>query len=307
MICLIALIVFGVLGIFSATHRQLAKEAFDCVFKKLTFRKCETGLDTRLKSKVTGKLIRKSPKIARLVYKHFEVLSWSFIILFTLSTVYVGIGGYNYYLYGNCNGPSEEGFCIFDPSGENTKTTALQNEKSCPLHPPNPKDLTLANVDLSSFPVYDRDAENSVVFIGCYACPYTREAYPTIRKLLEKDDVNFIFVHFPVKGETDYLSTILNAVYQMDKQKFIRFNDELFNLDPLLIKDKNAINEIIEDIGLNPQIVLEYAQSDEIVSLTNKQNEELQKMGIYGTPTVFVNEKAVVGPKPYRVYKRLLK
>ena len=33
MICLIALIIFGVLAIFSASYRPLAKEAFDCVLR----------------------------------------------------------------------------------------------------------------------------------------------------------------------------------------------------------------------------------------------------------------------------------
>jgi len=31
------------------------------------------------------------------------------------------------------------------------------------------------------------------------------------------------------------------------------------------------------------------------------------KTGVYGTPTVFVNGEPIVGPKPYRVYERLLK
>ena len=49
MACLIALIIFGIMGIFSASHRALAKEAFICVFKRVTFRPCDTGFKEKIK------------------------------------------------------------------------------------------------------------------------------------------------------------------------------------------------------------------------------------------------------------------
>jgi len=33
----------------------------------------------------------------------------------------------------------------------------------------------------------------------------------------------------------------------------------------------------------------------------------VDKTGFYGTPTIFINGKAFVGPKPYRVYAIALK
>lgn len=120
MICLIALIVFGFLAIFSATHRPLAKEALDCVLRKTTFRPCKTNLDQRLRSQFTGMIMKRSPKLAGFTFKYFTILSWIFVLLLTLSTVYSGIGIYNYVKYGNCNGPHNAAFCIFNPvdSGE---------------------------------------------------------------------------------------------------------------------------------------------------------------------------------------------
>jgi len=306
MICVIALIVFGILGIFSATHRAVAKEAFDCVFRKITFRKCETRLDVRLKSQITGKIIKLSPKSAKFIYKHFEVISWIFLILFIVSFVNVAIGGYNYYLYGNCNGPQEEGFCIFDPLGSNSKVSNFNHSASCAADPPNPTFVTAGHIDTSLFPNYDRGADNEVIFVGCYGCPYTREAYPTIRKLLERDDVNSVFVHVPAKEKTGMMSNYLNCVYEIDKQKFIKLNDALFDIEVEKVTDENEILKLIEEVGLDKEAVKECSLSEEIINLTSSQISELEKTGIYGTPTVFVNGNAVVGPKPYRVYKRLL-
>jgi len=110
MICLIAFVVFGILGIFSATHRKIAFEAFECVFLKIQLKPCTSALDKRLKSQITGKLLKKNPKLAKFTFNHFEAISWAFTIITILSLVYSAIGFYNYMEYGNCNGEgSQEG------------------------------------------------------------------------------------------------------------------------------------------------------------------------------------------------------
>lgn len=309
MICILALIVFGILGIFSATHRKIAFEAFDCVFRRLTIRKCTSGLDKRLKSQITGKLMKRSPKIARFAYKNFELISWAFTILLILSIAYSAIGGYNYYIYGNCNGPNDESFCIFDPLGNNNKfSEATVVDASCSIDTTNEKkQLTLHNISTESFPRINRNAENDIVVIGCYACEYTRETYSTIKKLQERNDVNFVFAHLPVKEDAHFVSNILNCINEADDKMFIEFNDKMFLADPMTIKDENGILEIVEEIGMNKEDIMQCSHTERIQNLTQFQISEIQKTGIYGTPTVFINGEGVVGPKPYRVYKRLLK
>lgn len=114
MICVIALIVFSILSIFSVRYRSLTKEAFDCVFRKVTFRKCRTNLDERIRGQVSGKLIRRNPAIGRIVFKHFSIISWIFVIITIVSLLLVVNSGYNWVRYGNCNGQGSEEFCIFD-------------------------------------------------------------------------------------------------------------------------------------------------------------------------------------------------
>ena len=117
MICLLSLIVFGVLAIFSAGYRPLAKEAFDCVFRRVTLRKCQSGLDVRFKSKIVGKLMNKSPKLARGVHKNFEIISWFFVIIFFVSLAFSANAVYNIVVYDNCYGPdAEPGTCMFVPN-----------------------------------------------------------------------------------------------------------------------------------------------------------------------------------------------
>ena len=119
MICLIAMIVFGIMAIFSASHRPIAKEAFDCVFRRITLRKCQSGLDVKLKSKLVGTLMRKNSGLAKPVYKYFEVVSWLFVVLFFVSLFFSAQAVYNLAIYDNCNGPNADPeTCIFTPNAE---------------------------------------------------------------------------------------------------------------------------------------------------------------------------------------------
>ena len=111
MFCLIALIVFSILGIFSATHRQLAKEAFDCVLRRITLRPCNTGFDKKIKGKVIGKLLNKSPKLAKGVHRFWEQISWALVILFFVSMFFSGKSAYNLIKYKTCD-PANPQNCI---------------------------------------------------------------------------------------------------------------------------------------------------------------------------------------------------
>ncbi len=122
-ICVIALVVFGVLGIFSARYRALSAEAFDCVFRKVTFRPCATNLDQRIRAKIVARIFTRSPKMAGLVRRNFEPLSVAFVILTMASGVLAAQAGYNIYKYGTCT-PSDPGACVFAPANSNNNPTS---------------------------------------------------------------------------------------------------------------------------------------------------------------------------------------
>ncbi len=112
-VCLAALVIFAVLGIFSAKYRRWAKEAFGCVARRLTLRPCEAGLNQRIRAKLTGKLLRRAPKLARFTHKYFEPISWVFTIILFVSLFLTANGLYNLAVYGSCDPHSET--CIFNP------------------------------------------------------------------------------------------------------------------------------------------------------------------------------------------------
>lgn len=116
-LCVIALVVFGVLGIFSVRHRKVAAEAFDCVTRMVTLRPCTTKLDERIKAKVVAKAFKRSPGAAALLNRHFEAFSWAFLILTFASFGYTAYGAYNLITIGTCDPIS--GACVFSQIGGN--------------------------------------------------------------------------------------------------------------------------------------------------------------------------------------------
>lgn len=123
--CLIALIVLVVLSIFSVKYRILAKEAFDCVFRRITLRPCHVGFKQKVKVAVSSWFLKKNEKIGGFVFRRFEILSWVFVVLFTLTVIYVSWSVYIYAKYGSCN-PEEPQNCVVNqliPLSGTTTTT----------------------------------------------------------------------------------------------------------------------------------------------------------------------------------------
>src|SRR3989344_7641011 len=113
--CIVGIVVFGILGVFSGKYRTYFKEAIRCVGRQMTLRKCDTDFDNKMKSKITAKLLKRSPTAARFVYKRFSVISWIFILLMFWSIGTTGLAVYNAAAYGNCNGAESTEFCLFNP------------------------------------------------------------------------------------------------------------------------------------------------------------------------------------------------
>jgi predicted DsbA family dithiol-disulfide isomerase len=305
MICIIAFVVLSILGIFSATHRALAKEAFDCVLRRITLRPCTTGFNEKIKAQILGKVLIRSEIAARFLNKHFELFSWLLFFTMIASLFWTGKGLVNFYMYGSCNGLNKSGFCALDPKGENNKVS--QAGGSCAAGEGDESKVTLEGVDLSLFPTQNTGSKDEVILIGCYSCDYTRKAYPLVKKLISENDVNYTFAHYPVKEETLYLLPIGYCAYKQDQNKFWQLNDKLFSSEKSDIARREFVDTLLKDIGYDLDAINSCSNSPETNTAVVERRIQLEKTNIYGTPLVFINDKGLVGPKPYRVYERILK
>jgi thiol-disulfide isomerase/thioredoxin len=305
MFCIIAFVVLAILGIFSASNRELAKEALDCVLRRVTLRPCNTGFDEKMKAKILGVVITRSETAAMVLNKNFEVFSWVFFVMMLGSSIWTVRGFYLFYTTGSCNGLNSSAFCVFDPTGKNNQVTNISN--SCKITPTTEAGVSLTGVSLAKMPVLDLGGADKVVFVGCYHCDYSRLAYPMIWDLVNKFKVNFTFFNYPVKEPTDYFTKLSTCAYQQDQDKFWKFNDVLFSGEKTNLDNDAYIQKTLVDNGYDPGKIKACVNAPETETLVKSQMSEVMKTGFYGTPTVFINGKAMIGPKPYRVYAINLK
>ncbi|MBW2987031.1 DsbA family protein [Candidatus Woesearchaeota archaeon] len=306
MICIIAAIVFGVLAIFSASFRPLAKEAFDCTFRLVTFRKCKTNLDDRIKGKIVGKLMKKSPLTAGLVFKYFNVLSVIFVILFFASLAYTGYSTYNYIQYGNCYGPEDTGgFCIFNAL-EGEHFSELQKVYDGEIIPP----------DVDDDPgIGPEDAPVTIIEFGCYSCPYTRDAQPVVNEILEQYEgkIRYVFRDFPIEqlhGSASVHSEAANCALEQGQDKFWEMHEKIFDEQEACgggnVHPDDHIVDAAQRIGLNMLLFHQCMNSHKYMEEIEKDFDEGIKAGVSGTPTFFINGRTIIGPKPIKAFQKII-
>ncbi len=291
-ICIVALVVFSVMGIWSAKYRRLAKEALRCAAKMITFRPCDVGLETRIKTKVTSKLMR-VPTMARFFYKHFKTLSIIFTVAFFLSIAGVIYGIYNYAAFGNCNGPQSDGFCIYNAASQ--------------LITMSPRDIVIGSHPIRGNP----NANLTIIEFACLQCRYSKAAEPTVEQLLNdySGRVNLAFFFFPLPQHLHGRMAATAAYCAGEQGKFWEYHDLLFQLQDSFSNNETDVQAIATIDGAAQQVGLNMTQFNACID-SDRAKQKVQsdidlgnRLGIAGTPTFFIGGDKITGPQPYSEFQ----
>lgn len=299
-LCWIALPVFAILGIFSAKYRKLAVESLECLFKTATFQRCRSGLDDRIKSQITGKLLKFSPSTARFFYKNYKIFSLIILVLFVWSAWVSAVGVYNYIEYGNCNGPDSDAFCILDPTGENSATCEIPNSVS------GNGELVSPRPDPNAPTIGNKDAELTIIEFGCYVCPYTNDAEETVQKVLDYYDgrVNLQFIVYPLPGHEFSYESSMASKCAAEQDKYEEYHRALFEQDMQFSNE--TFSAIASELGMDVE-KFDFCMSNKTYASEIEKDKALAiSAGVKGTPTFFVNDQAIVGPKPFKTFKTVI-
>lgn len=301
-LCLLALPIFAILGIFSIKYRKLTLDALDCIFRTVTLRKCKSDLDSRIRADLTGKVLKLSPKTASFFYKHYRIISWLILVVF-LWSIYAGsVGFYNYMNYGNCNGPESTGFCLLDPTGQNSKVSEIdtvnQGEMVYPVLEDD--DPIISSETGTEKPVI------TMIEFGCYACPYTKKAEPIVKEVLDhyKGKVNLQFKTFFIPRHNMSYMIALASNCAIEQGKYPEFHKLAFEMQENMTN--STLGYIAEISGMDK------AKFDDCVK-TEKYKNEVEgdalagiHAGVVGTPTFFINRQKIVGPKPFKTFRKII-
>ena len=300
-ICIAAAIILGILGLFSAKYRPLAKEAFSCAFRTLTLRKCDSNLEQRMKAGLAGFTSKISPKLGQFTFKHFSALSTLFVLLMFLSSASLVWGVWNFYQYGNCNGPESTDFCIFDPTATGSQGFSRLSGAQSLQQPLNQEGIGYGDLN-SSVIVYE---------YGCYLCPYTKKAEAVVQqlKLEYSNKVHFIFKVFPLPIHNQSFDAAKAAYCGKDQNKYWEMREQLFNLqDSCRSPDANAVifSQIAANLDLNAKEFDLCMQSLDLNHTVQNLYNEAVQIGVYGTPTFFVGNQSFVGNVTYDQLKQAI-
>lgn len=320
MICFLALIAFALLSVFSAKHRPLARAAFDCVFRRVTLRPCDTGLDEQVKSGIVAALLARSPPVAKFVNRHFEAISWAFTLLFLLSTALMLQGLYNFVLYGTCDPANPSAFCPYRDLLGGGSTAAPDISSLVPIARP----IGI----VSGVPFTPEGSVVEVTEVGCFSCPYTKRAEEGVRQLLAQRgaQIHFTFVPFPLPTHNNSRLMALAALCAADARSAApavpasvsenlpetsgsrALRAALFaHQDAIVAQGMPALIAAAQSSGQPPAFYACLNASERLYGpYLDARIAEAKATKLFGTPTFFIGGKPLVGPVTYEQLSKAL-
>jgi len=130
-------------------------------------------------------------------------------------------------------------------------------------------------------------ASVTIIVFSDYLCPFCEALEPILHQVLEKYpiDVKLVDKLCPVH---DFSREAVAAAYAAwDQGKFWEFHDQLFNNQ--LVLNKPTITEIAKKLNLDLERFNKKMKDPAIDTLIEQDMADVSRLGITGTPTVYIN------------------
>jgi protein-disulfide isomerase len=238
------------------------------------------------------------PPAARFFYQHFNAISWIFVITFFLSIGGIAYGLYNFFIFGNCNGPnSDGGACIY---------TTIAN---------GGKVLSGKDIVVGDHPVRgSSSASVTIKEFACLQCPYSKRAEPVVRQVLNEytGKVNLAFFFFPLPTHLHGQLAAVSAYCAGQQGKFWEFHDKLFEVQNDFSNNATygqalgTMTSAANGLGLNMTKFTLCINSQEAVQKVHADIELGNKLGLTATPTFFIGDQELVGVQTFQTFKSLI-
>jgi protein-disulfide isomerase len=141
------------------------------------------------------------------------------------------------------------------------------------------------------------DAAMTLLEFSDFDCPHCRAARPMLEGLVkDRADTRLCFMSFPLHPHSAIAAAA--AVYAFSKGKFWKMHDLLFeNQDARATMDEAAYTAEVERLGVKAGLDkdgLDKAIHDPaLIAMLDKQKDAAHKIGVDGTPYIFLNGRPV--------------
>jgi len=164
----------------------------------------------------------------------------------------------------------------------------------------------------------NKNAPLTIVEFSDFQCPFCRRFWKETLPQIEKDyidtgKVQFAYRHFPLTAIHPAAVPAAQASECANEQgRFWQMHDKIFDEQEKLSAGGTAqfeasdLKKWASDLGLNTTQFNQCLDSGKFTKNVTDDEQEAQKLGINGTPTIFVNGLSLVGAQPYDSFKSLI-
>lgn len=175
--------------------------------------------------------------------------------------------------------------------------------------PPEPDPTAVYSVPIDGYPaVGPADAKVTVVKAYEYACGYCYRARATIDELRAQygDDLRVVYKPFIVHADVAIVPAM--AACAADKQGKFEELDELIWVKGFAERDlgEDTILALAQEAGLDMDRLRKDMQGNDCRQLLQSSVENLSSVGVNGTPTFYINGRALTGAQPAAAFKTII-
>ncbi len=139
------------------------------------------------------------------------------------------------------------------------------------------------------------DAKVTVVEFADYQCPHCGAAHPAIKKVADefKDKIKFVYMDYPINHSGVSRTVAEGAVCANDQGKYWEYHDTAFEKQKDLTKD--SPEKLAGELKLDIEVFKKCFASSKPKDLVKKSEGEAARVGVSGTPTIFINGQRITG------------
>ena len=162
-------------------------------------------------------------------------------------------------------------------------------------HASTASQLIVTEIETTASPsIGTENAPITIIAFIDYQCPDCKQFQLVIQQAVAKyaKNIHLIFKNFPLSFHGYAQNAALAALAANDQGKFWEFHVKLFENSPDLSND--VIQKIAQELRLDIDRFNRKMKSPEFKSLVKRDSLEGMRIGVLGTPTVYVNRKLLL-------------
>ncbi|HLD15978.1 MAG TPA: DsbA family protein [Candidatus Nanoarchaeia archaeon] len=195
-------------------------------------------------------------------------------------------------------------------SGSTAKQVVVQQDQQVPTQQQLPSQPV--DIDITGEPALgDKNAPVTIVEFIDYQCPFCGRAFQQTYPIIKKDYIDTGKVYYvirdyplPFHTEADEASASANCANQQGK--YWEMHDMLFSNQAQWSGSQNVLtifNGYAKTLGLNENTFASCTTDKSVLDEISQDTADGSKYGVSGTPTFFINGKALVGAQPLSAFQ----